>query len=645
MTEIKLTLLTVRTVEQGVFMEGKGKYSREYLIALHTIYLNPADAAKIQVSPGDLVNVKSSITGQEITCIAKVDPHVREGTAYMAYGFPANKLIGSETQGTGVPDYKNVPVLVTKSAKSREEFENYIESLINTVLKIPGVGDREVSPGEVATLKDVVCPFCGLLCDNLSVRVSGTVIVDVYEACVIGRSKFLNYHRDRVLKPLRRRENGEFIEISLERALDEAANLIASSKYPVFYGWSCTTCETIREALRLAELVGAVIDNTSSVCHGPTMMAVAETGHSDFTLGFTIHYADTVMFWAWNPAHAHPNFMYRFIQREGRASRGRRSKKIIVVDCRDVAPVRAVRVDSSRCVGCDLCVEYCPEIIKKHPRAPSRLVPQKYVIERELCRECEYCARICPAGAIEVEYDRDLLLQVEPGRDYDLLTALRVLLRGLEVEKSKIAGRVPREKVEELVNALERSRYVILFFGVGLTHSHGKFKNIEEAIKFTHDLNEHTKAIIIAMRGHFNVTGTNMVFLWTYGAPFGIDLSRRYPRYIPGVTTTVDILRRGETDLMLVAGADPASSFPADAASHMSKIPVILLTPKTCKTLEYADIVIPVGLTGVEVEGTAYRLDAIPIRLRKIVPPPPGVRSDEEIVRELYTRVEKLLRK
>jgi len=644
-TELKLTLITARTIEQGVFMEGKGKYSREYLISLHTIYLNPSDASKLQVGTGELVDVKSLATGQELTCIVKIDPQVSEGTAFMAYGFPANRLVGSGTQGTGVPDYKTVPILVKKSGKTREEFDHYIEGLISKVSDIPGVSDREVTPGQVVTLKDVVCPFCGLLCDNLTVRVCGTIIVDVYEACVIGRSKFLNYHRDRVLKPLIRRENGEFIEVPLERALDEAANLIVNSKYPVFYGWSCSTCEAIREGLKLAELVGAVIDNTSSVCHGPTLMAVAETGHSDFTLGFTIHYADAVIFWGWNPAHAHPNFMYRFVYREGRISRGRESKRVIVIDCRDVSPVKAVRVDHSKCVGCDLCAEYCPEVVRKHPRALSKLVPQKYIIEHKICRECEFCARVCPAGAIEIERDRDILIQVEPGKDYDLFTAFRVLLRGLEIEKSKIAGKVPKEKVEEVTHLLEKSRYVILFFGVGLTHTHGKFKNIEEAIKLTHDLNEHTKAIIIAMRGHFNVTGANMVFLWTYGAPFGIDLSKRYPRYIPGVTTAVDILRRRETDLMLIVGTDPASSFPIDAVEHMRNIPVILLTPKTCKTLEYADIVIPVGLTGIEVEGTAYRLDGIPIRLRRVVPPPPGVRSDEEILRELYARVEKLLKK
>jgi len=147
------------------------------------------------------------------------------------------------------------------------------------------------------------------------------------------------------------------------------------------------------------------------------------------------------------------------------------------------------------------------------------------------------------------------------------------------------------------------------------------------------------------MRGHFNVTGANMVFLWTYGAPFGIDLSKRYPRYIPGVTTAVDILRRGETDLLFVAGADPAASFPGEIMKNVEKIPVILLTPKVCETLKYADIVIPVALTGIECEGTAYRLDGIPIRLKKLVDPPSGIYADEHILEILYEKVSKLLRK
>ena len=633
---VKVILSTGRTIEQGYYLERFGRFSREYLESISTLYVSPQDAEKIGLKDRSIVKVRGP-NGREIKMYAKIDRSVQEGIVYAAYGAIINTIVPTETEAAATPNYKQIPVEVCIEDETNEDI---VEQYVKVVEKIPGIGDRPIKRGDFKRVR-AVCPFCGLLCDNVIVKMLGEEIIDVEEACVIGRAKFVTYHKERVLKPLRRRENGELIEIDLERALDEAANILADSKYPLMYGWSCTTCEAIRIGLKLAELIGAVVDNTSSVCHGPTMMAVAETGHSDFTLGFTPHYADLVIFWGWNPSHAHPNFTYRFINREGKLIRGRKGRKIIIIDVRDIAPLRPTEIDLKKCTGCDLCADACPEIIRKRS---GKVGLKIYDIDVEKCRECGLCIRICPVDAFKYEKDVDLYLKVAPGRDYELLTAIRMCLRDLEIEKDNVGG-IDRELFQSFCEELRKARYIVLFFGVGLTHSRGKFKNIEEAIKTIQELNEHTKAIIIAMRGHFNVTGSNMVFLWTYGAPFGIDLSKRYPRYIPGVTTAVDILRRGETDAILVAGADPAASFPRDAVEHFSKVPLILLTPKLCETLKYADIIIPVALSGIECEGTAYRLDAIPIRLKKLVDPPPGVLTDYEILQALYDRVSKLLRK
>ncbi len=632
---IEVILSTGRTIEQGFYLENFGRFSREYITSIKTVYMNSRDIEKLGINDGDIVELC-----RDDKCIkmrVKKDDKCPEGVAFVVYGHYVNMIIPSITEAAATPNYKQVIVQVC-TTESRDE--DIVESELKFIENIPALGTRPVKRGTLRTVR-AVCPFCGLLCDNVIVKMCGEEIIDVEEACVIGRAKFLNYHRERILRPLKRRENGEFIEISLEKAVDEVANLLVDSKYPLFYGWSCTTCEAIEIGLKLAELIGAVIDNTSTVCHGPTLMAIAETGHSDFTLGFTPHYADLVIFWGWNPAHAHPNFTYRFINREGKLVKGREGRKVVIIDIRDVAPIRPIDFDFKKCTACDLCSDSCPEIIRKRI---GKLGVKQYYIISDKCRECGLCVNICPVNAIKYVKDVDIQFRVKPGHDYEILTAIRMCLRDLEIEKNNIAG-IDREEFLKFCEDLRKANYVVLFFGVGLTHSRGKFKNIEEAIKTIQELNEHTKAVIIAMRGHFNVTGANMVFLWTYGAPFGIDLSKRYPRYIPGVTTAVDILRRKETDLMLIAGADPVASFPGDAVEHMKNIPVILLTPKACESLRYADIVIPVALTGIECEGTAYRLDGIPIRLKKLVDPPDGVYPDREILHLIYEKVMQLLKK
>jgi formylmethanofuran dehydrogenase subunit B len=48
---------------------------------------------------------------------------------------------------------------------------------------------------------------------------------------------------------------------------------------------------------------------------------------------------------------------------------------------------------------------------------------------------------------------------------------------------------------------------------------------------------------------------------------------------------------------------------------------------------------------GIEAEGTAYRMDHVPLPLKKVVEPPFGVLSDEEILRRVLSEVRKLRRK
>ncbi len=50
-------------------------------------------------------------------------------------------------------------------------------------------------------------------------------------------------------------------------------------------------------------------------------------------------------------------------------------------------------------------------------------------------------------------------------------------------------------------------------------------------------------------------------------------------------------------------------------------------------------MVIPSAIVGIEVEGTAYRMDTVPIRMRKVMDPPEGILTDEEILKGILERV------
>ncbi|MEM3394292.1 MAG: molybdopterin-dependent oxidoreductase, partial [Candidatus Methanomethylicia archaeon] len=66
---------------------------------------------------------------------------------------------------------------------------------------------------------------------------------------------------------------------------------------------------------------------------------------------------------------------------------------------------------------------------------------------------------------------------------------------------------------------------------------------------------------------------------------------------------------------------------------------VIVIDTKWSLTTLFADVIIPAGYVGIECEGTAYRMDGIPIKMKKIVDLSPNVLSDVEILRRLSNKV------
>jgi formylmethanofuran dehydrogenase subunit B len=54
-------------------------------------------------------------------------------------------------------------------------------------------------------------------------------------------------------------------------------------------------------------------------------------------------------------------------------------------------------------------------------------------------------------------------------------------------------------------------------------------------------------------------------------------------------------------------------------------------------TTAFCDLQIPTAVTGIDAEGTAYRMDGVPIRAKKILDL--GYPTDSEILREIYQRI------
>ncbi len=421
--------------------------------------------------------------------------------------------------------------------------------------------------------RDVVCTFCGCLCDDLEVTVEENRILGVDNACELGAHKFTTEGR---LKTPIRRSGGAWREESHAAAIERAAEILLDADRPLLYGWSGTCGEAQSVGVQLAEILGGVIDATTSVCHGTSILAIQEVGHPGCTLGQVKNRADVILYWGCNPIEAHPRHMSRYTTYTDGffLENSHRDRTVIVVDIR--------RTDTARIA--------------------------------------------------------DEFIRIKPGGDYAVLSAIRAMVRGKDDMVPPTVAGVSRQQLRRVAEICRTAKYGALFFGMGLTQTAGKYKNIRNAIELVDELNRHTKFTLTPMRGHFNVYGFNEVCTWMTGYPFAVDFSRGIAWYNPGETSAVDLLARRECDACLVVASDPAAHFPCSAVAHLADIPVVQLDPYPNATTAFAELQLPVAVTGIDAEGTAYRMDGVPIRTRKILDL--GYPDDRTVLQQILERIQ-----
>ena len=294
------------------------------------------------------------------------------------------------------------------------------------------------------------------------------------------------------------------------------------------------------------------------------------------TLGEIKNRADFIVYWGGNPAECHPRHFtkYTLTQKGKFVPNGRKGRTMVLVDIRETPSAKA----------------------------------------------------------------SDIFLQIRPGKDFEVVTALRALVKGQPVDRelAEETG-LTVEQLQDFADRMKKARFGVIFFGMGVSMTRGKHMNSAAILTLAAELNAFTKFVAMPMRGHGNVTGADVVLRYTTGYPFGVNLSRGYPRYNPGEFSTVDLLVRGDNDAALVLGADPGATMPQPAIEHLGRIPTIVLDPKVTHTSRLARVHITTAVTGVSAQGTVYRMDEVPLPLRPALKSP--YPSDEEVVRRIRQAV------
>ncbi len=360
----------------------------------------------------------------------------------------------------------------------------------------------------------------------------------------------------------------------LTAAVERAADILSTAASPLIYGLSRSSTDGQRAAVALGEKTGATIDTTASLCHAPSVVALQEVGEVTCTLGEVKNRADLVIFWGSNPAVSHPRHFERYsLLPTGRFIPGGRADRTLVVA--DVKPTPSTDV-------------------------------------------------------------ADLFLPIEPGRDFEALTTLRSLVRGVPVQATASTG-APLAVLANLADRMKKCRYGIVFFGLGLSMTSLGRQNVAALLLLVRDLNEHTRFCAGRMRVPGDVTGADTVLAWQTGYPFSVNLARGYPRYNPGEFSAQEMLEREEVDACLLVGSEGVARFSEQATAYLRRIPTIVLDYPTVESLLAPTVRFTTAVYGIHQPGTAYRMDGVPIRLRAFLPT--AYPSDSDVLQMIEDKV------
>jgi formylmethanofuran dehydrogenase subunit B len=165
----------------------------------------------------------------------------------------------------------------------------------------------------VSSPERATCAGCGCLCDDIVVADGGDRLVNT---CPLGDAWFAE--RIAAEHPLARIDGAQ---ASLGDALEAAAALLREARSPLVYGLAGTSIEAQREAVALADALGAAVSSSGAARDGPLGAALTTAGSSTATFGEIRDRPQVVVVWRADPAATHPRLLSRLrLDRTGRPS-------------------------------------------------------------------------------------------------------------------------------------------------------------------------------------------------------------------------------------------------------------------------------------------------------------------------------------
>ncbi len=402
--------------------------------------------------------------------------------------------------------------------------------------------------------ENVTCPFCGLLCDDLTISAnSQTGNLRVLEnGCPISEPAFAGLDA-RAGAP---RIDGK--NATLQDAIARAAKILRGAQRP-FIGGLATDVSGMRAALALADRCGAVIDHMNSAANFRNLAVLQDTGWVTTTFAEIRNRADFILVVGTDIVSRFPRFFERMVW-----------------------PAHTLFTES------------------------------------RLPREIVYLGEAVGPGASSAGHQSGRAPYPQSShtgcKNSDLgevIGALRVLVDGRALDADAVAG-IPLATLQALAAKIRDAAYgVAIWAAADLDFPHAEL-TVQSLCEMLKDLTRSGRFCGLPLGGSDGDLTANQVSAWQSGYALRTSFNGGYPNYDPYHHSSQRFLAANEIDALVWI-----SSFDARRLPPVCDSPTIVLGRVGMTFEREPQVYIPIATPGADHSGHQFRSDnvvALPLR-------------------------------
>ncbi|MHA1269578.1 MAG: formylmethanofuran dehydrogenase subunit B [Candidatus Helarchaeota archaeon] len=230
----------------------------------------------------------------------------------------------------------------------------------------------------------------------------------------------------------------------------------------------------------------------------------------------------------------------------------------------------------------------------------------------------------------------DIAYYVLPGKDKELINALLKLNSGENIKEEKIAG-LSLKEIKDFYGTLKDAENKIIFIGPGLTAGGENYEALDAMVRLAKEMN----IKLLATTSDSNTFGCDFMMRAMTRYPFAVNYKNNKPKFNYSEYSLPKLIYNDNIDAALIVNADPLAKLPFKLAKKLAKLPLIVIDHHNSLTTEFAKIIIPMSMPGVECSGTFIRIDKKIVKVDKILNPPDKVISGSEIIKRIIGLINK----